>query len=285
MSNLYYKIRVLLLVWIINISVIQSFVIEISQEEIESKPLIYGENTIQINGKNLYFKELQKDISPSKNSAPLKHTKDTQTLLKDKEILQWRTHDRFEGSLEISGVLQYAIRSDWSGLSREWILFFDEIYYKSKLIPKNKPYPNAKEENMPDSAYINIIKPNNLELKKLFSIAQSQPLIFIGIRVSGTLKELNITIDDGEWGFFGNVENISTLGDAVFKYPNKRELTESMGLSDMLLLSSTTDPYINLRQSPNGKILTQIYKEDMPNDCADIDSKGLLLDLGADSNN
>lgn len=203
---------------------------------------------------------------------------------------QGHTHNRFEGNLEVNGVLQYAIRTDWSGIHKECVLFFDEVYYKSKLIPKNKPYPNTEESLIPESAYMNITKFNNQELQKIFNIAESQPLAFIGVRVKGTLKELNITTNDGdEWNFFGNVENISLLGNIIFKYPNKRELIESMGLSDNILLYAAKDSYINLQKSPNGKILQAIQKDTMLNNCNtrgnELKNQGILLSLGVDSTN
>ena len=259
-----------------------------SAYDIQEKPLI-DSDTIQINAKTLYFKELQKNTPLPKNALPLQHTKDTQALLQSKETPQGHTHNRFEGSLEVSGILQYAIGADWSGLHKEWILFFDEAYYKTGLIPKNKPYPNMNETLAPESAYM-LITPKDQALQQLLNIAESRPLALIGARVKGTLKKLNITTGDGdEWEFFGNVEHISLLGDAVLKYPNKRELIESMGLSDNILLYASKDSYINLRESPSGKILQAIQKDTMLNDCNlrgnELQNKAILLSLGKDSKN
>ncbi|WP_034345469.1 hypothetical protein [Helicobacter trogontum] len=274
---------------VLTISYIYAFNIT-SEYEIKEKPLVYNGDTIQINAKTLYFKELQKNTPLPKNVTPLKHTKDTQALLQSKEIPQGHTHNRFEGNLEINGILQYSIRTDWNGVHTDWVLFFDEVYYKSKLIPKNKPYPNIEEMLMPESAYMRITKPKEQELQKLFNIAESKPLIIIGVRVNGILKELNITTHDGdEWDFFGNVEIVSLSGDIIFKYPNKRELIESMGLSDNILLYASPDSYINLRQSPNGKILQAIQKDTILNDCNlrgnELNNQGILLSLGKDPTN
>lgn len=259
------------------------------EDETKEQPLVYGHNTIEINAKNLYFKELQQNTPLPKNATPLKHTKDTQALLQNKETPQGHTHNRFEGNLEVNGILQYSIRKDWNGIHKEWVLFFDKVYYKSGLIPKNKLY-STKESLIPESAYINITKFNNQELQKLFNISKSKPLTIIGVRANGILKELNITTHDGdEWNFFGNVENISLLGNIIFKYPNKRELIESMGLSNNILSYASKDSYINLRNSPNGKILQAIQKDTMLNDCNargnELKNQGILLSLGVDSTN
>ncbi len=287
--NKLYIPKYILYFLVLALSYIHAFDIT-SEYGIKEKPLLYNHNTIEINNKTLYFKELQKNTPLPKNAIPLKHTKDTQALLQSKEIPQGHTHDRFEGNLGINGILQYYIRTDWSGIHKEWVLFFDEVYYKSKLIPKNKPYPNIEEMLIPESAYINITKFNNQELQTLFNIAKSKPLIIIKVRVNGILKKLNITDNDGdEWVFFGNVANISLLDDIIFKYPNKRELIESMGLSDNVLSYASKDPYINLHQSPNGKILQTLQKDTMLSECNlptnELQNKAILLSLGQDSTN
>ena len=245
-------------------------------------------DTAQINSKMLYFKELQENTPLPKNATPLKHTKDTQALLQDKQTPQGHTHNRFEGDLKISGVLQYSIRTDWSGIHREWVLFFDEVYYKSGLIPKNKLDSKMEESLLPESAYMDITKFDNQELQKLLTLSESKPLAIIGVRVKATLKEPDITTNDGdEWRFFGNVEDISLLGDISFKYPNKRELIESMGLGDNILLSASKDSYINLRQAPNGEVLQAIQKDAMLDNCnpQELENQGIVLSLGQDSTN
>ena len=52
-----------------------------------------------------------------------------------------------------------------------------------------------------------------------------------------------------------------------------------------MLFPITKDSYINLRESPNGKILTQIQKMDMLESCQFQDNKGFILNLGQDSTN
>ena len=59
---------------------------------------------------------------------------------------------------------------------------------------------------------------------------------------------------------------------------------------DFLLFPISKDPYINLRQSPNGKILKQIQKTDMPKPCECREGKcgedkGFILNLGKDPTN
>lgn len=69
--------------------------------------------------------------------------------------------------------------------------------------------------------------------------------------------------------------SIELLGDVVVKY-FPRPKAEDYGF---ILKYNSKDEYINLRQSPNGKILTRIYKKDMPSNQAQALNleKGLII--------
>lgn len=114
----------------------------------------------------------------------------------------------------------------------------------------------AKEENMPDSAYMKITQNDNQWLQNVFNTAKSKPLAFVGIRVDGILKELDILTSDGDkWNFSGKIGQLKFIGEIIVKYLNKLELNAIVG-SEIYLSYTSKDTYINLRQTPNGKILT-----------------------------
>ena len=177
--------------------------------------------------------------------------------------------------------------ADYSGFYQEWILFFDEPYYAQNLIPKNKPYPSITDI-FPDSAYMSI--KNHQLPKELYDLAVKNPLSIIGVRVSARLKRLDITTGDGdEWKFFGEVQNLQPIGKTFIKYPNRLELYSLGANGEAILAYASKDSYINLRESPNGKILYAIQKNDMPsNPCKytqDKSDKGRIIFLGNDSPN
>lgn len=267
-----------------------------SQEEVESKPLLYSPNTTQINGERLFFNDLRQSPTLPKGLKPLVLTKNTKDFLESQKNGA-NTYHRFEGDLEIMGVLQYAMSADYSGFYQEWILFFDEPYYAQNLIPKNKPYP-SNTDIFPNSAYMSI-KKHQLP-KELYDLAIKNPLSIIGVRVSARLKSLNITTGDGdEWEFFGEIQNLQTIGQIFIKHPNRLELYDLGVNGETILTYATKDSYINLRQSPNGKILYTIqkneivqYKKKFDSDYAEtcnvIESsknKGIIIYLGKDSTN
>lgn len=72
-------------------------------EKMKNEPLIYGNNTMQINGKFLYFKELQENPKLLPNLNPLKLV-DIQSSLIKKDLSKTDTYHRFKGDLKISGV-------------------------------------------------------------------------------------------------------------------------------------------------------------------------------------
>lgn len=140
----------------------------------------------------------------------------------------------------------------------------------------------AKEENMPDSAYMKITQSDNQWLQNVFNAAKSKPLAFVGIRVDGILKELDILTSDGDkWNFSGKIEQLKFIGEIIVKYPNKLELNAIVG-SEIYLSYASKDAYINLKQTPNGKILTQIKKTDMPKSYEYKEDKGLILEIEQD---
>lgn len=282
--NILHQILQILIICLLCFVSSNAFIVT-SQEEMESKPLLYNQNNARINGKTLYFNNLWQNPTLPKKLKPLVLTKSTNDF-SQKEKAGVHTYHRFEGNLEVTGILQYAMYGHYSGFYQEWILFFDEPYYKQNLIPKNKPYP-SNVDIFPDSAYMSI--KNNQLPKELYDLSQTNPLSIIGLRVSARLKALDITTSDGdEWEFFGQIENIQTKSKTTIKYPNKLELY-ALGVSDSILFYASKDSYINLRQSPNGKILQTIQKDDMLNNCNtpgnELKNQGILLSLGQNSTN
>ena len=185
-----------------------------SQEEIESRPLLYNPNTTKINGERLFFNDLRQSPTLPKGLKPLVLTKSTNDFT-DNQKQGANTYHRFEGDLEVRGVLQYAMGADYSGFYQEWILFFDEPYYAQNLIPKNKPYP-SNTDIFPDSAYMSI--KNHQLPKELYDLAVKNPLSIIGVRVSARLKTLDITTGDGdEWRFFGEVQNFTIHRQNIYQ--------------------------------------------------------------------
>ena len=82
------------------------------------------------------------------------------------------------------------------------------------------------------------------------------------MRVSARLKSLNITTGDGdEWEFFGEIQNLQTIGQIFIKHPNRLELYDLGVNGETILTYATKDSYINLRESSNGKILYTIQKK------------------------
>ncbi|MGX3045713.1 hypothetical protein [Helicobacter sp. T3_23-1056] len=257
-----------------------------SQEEIESKPLLYSPNTTQINGETLFFNDLRQNPTLPKGLKPLVLTKSTKDFTNSQKQGA-NTYHRFEGDLEVRGVLQYAMSADYSGFYQEWILFFDEPYYMQNLIPKNKPYP-SKTDIFPYSAYMSI--KNHQLPKELYDLASKNPLSIIGVRVSARLKTLDITTGDGdEWRFFGEIQNLQPIGKTFVKYPNRLELYVLGANGEAILAYASKDSYVNLRESPNGKILYAIQKNDMPSNVCEYakykTNKGVIIFLGKDSAN
>ncbi|MGX3097376.1 hypothetical protein [Helicobacter sp. 23-1046] len=255
-----------------------------SQEEIESKPLLYRPNTTKINGERLFFNDLRQSPTLPKGLKPLVLTKNTKDFT-DSQKQGANTYHRFEGDLEVRGVLQYAMSADYSGFYQGWILFFDEPYYTQNLIPKNKPYP-SKTDIFPDSAYIEI-QDGQLP-KELYDLAVKNPLSIIGVRVSARLKTLDITTGDGdEWRFFGEIQNLQPASKTFIKYPNRLELYSLGANGEAILAYASKDSYVNLRESPNGKILYAIQKNDMPSNVCEYAkykaNKGVIIFLGNDS--
>lgn len=105
----------------------------------------------------------------------------------------------------------------------------------------------------------------------------------VAIRATLTLKDyyINKYLDsEADTRYYASADSIKILSDIRKWYMNKSYLP-SLGL----LSYTSKDPYINLRQTPNGKILTQIQKSDMPKSCEFKENKGVIFYFEQDSTN
>lgn len=212
-----------------------------------------------------------------------RQTSHANTLYKDKET-QSAIH--YKGTITLSGVL-------------EWQMYEYEVdfYWRLVFFPDT---PNALprlfvgdnqaiflNDTLKRDAFFQ--KNSFLQIYNVLpnQLSQTDEYILggIAVRVTLTLKNyyINKYLDtEADTHYYAIIETDSAkISNNVKKwYINKSALA-----SEYLLFFASKDPYINLRQSPNGKILKRIPKADMASSCQFQENKGFLLNLGQDSTN
>ncbi|WP_334090518.1 hypothetical protein [Helicobacter typhlonius] len=132
-----------------------------------------------------------------------------------------------------------------------------------------------------------------IEAKQIFgdniSINDKDILGGIAIRAMITLQDY-YAVNEGDTSFDNGVyAKIKPQSLKLLSNSKRWFLSKGMAYSyfqeQLLLFPISKDSYINLRQSPNGKILTQIQKTDILEPCEYKENKGLILNLGQDSTN
>ena len=207
----------------------------------------------------------------------------TSTLHKDYET---DSAIHYKGTIHLSGVL-------------EWQMYNDEVdfYWRLVFFPDVPSALPRLFEGDTREIFLNDTLKRNVELQKnsflqlhniLQDLSPTDEYILggIAVRATLTLKDYYIKKDvdsEADSIYYATIEADSIqISHNVRKwYIDKNALP-----SEYLLYFASEDSYINLRESPNGKILTEIQKKDMSESCPlQQDDKGFLLDLGKDSKN
>lgn len=207
----------------------------------------------------------------------------TSTLHKDKET-QSAIH--YKGTITLSGVLEWQMYEYEVDFYWRLVFFPDTPNALPRLFADDNRAIFLNDTLKRDPAFQNnsFLQIYNL-LPNQLNQADEYILGGIAMRATLTLKDYYIDKDldtEADTYYYATIETDSAkISNNIKKwYINKNALP-----SEYLLFFASKDSYINLRQSPNGKILTQIQKTDMARSYRFQDDKGVLLNLGKDSTN
>lgn len=230
-------------------------------------------NIIYADG-SVYYTHFQEMLS--------NQTSHTSTLHKDKE-----TEDRiyYQGTIALSGVLEWQMYQDEVDFYWRLVFFPDAPSVLPRLFANDNQaiFLNDTLKKNAESQKSSFLQIYNILQNKL-SQADEYILGGIAMRATLTLKDYYINKyleNEADTRYYATIyKNLTILSDIRKWYINKKSLP-----GEYILSYASKDPFINLRESPNGKILTQIQKTDMLESCQFQDDKGLLLHLGEDSTN
>ncbi|TLD84242.1 hypothetical protein [Helicobacter sp. MIT 05-5294] len=204
------------------------------------------------------------------------------TLYKDKE-----TEEKiyYRGKVTLSGIL-------------EWQMYQDEVDFYWRLvffpdIPNDLPRLFTDDNR---SIFLNDTLKKDVSFQKnsflqIYNILPNQLnpideyiLGGIAIRVTLTLENyyINKNLDsEADTPYCATIaQDVKILSDIRKWYIDKKSLP-----SEFLLFYASKDPFINLRESPNGQILIHIQRADIQETCQYTENKAFILDLGRDSKN
>ena len=209
-------------------------------------------------------------------------TSHTNSLYKDKET---ESAIHYKGTITLSGVLEWQMYEYEVDFYWRLVFFPDTPNALPRLFTNDNQAiflnDTLKKDVFPKNSFLQIynVLPDQL------SQADEYILGGIAMRATLTLKDyyINKHLDtEADTHYYATIETDSAkISNNVKKwYINKSALA-----SEYLLFFASKDSYINLRQSPNGKILTQIQKTDILDPCEYKENKGLILNLGQDSSN
>lgn len=192
----------------------------------------------------------------------------------------------YNGEITLSGVIQMYLHQE-----NEAILFQSLTFYPD--IQTSSPLPHFSFEQYQGIQLIADMKDNDfIEARQIFrdNISANDKQILGGIAIRATITLQGYYAVSGSDASFDNgvyakikPHSLKLLSDSKRWFLSK-EMLHSYFSEGLLLSYASKDSYINLRNSPDGKILTEIQKSDMAKSCQFQDNKGLLLNLGEDSN-
>ncbi len=196
----------------------------------------------------------------------------------------------YNGEITLSGVIQMYLHQENEGNLFQSLTFYPDIQASSPL-----PYYGDEDyEYYTGIRLIADMKDDDfIEAKQIFgdniSINDKDILGGIAIRAMITLQDY-YAVNEGDTSFDNGVyAKIKPQSLKLLSNSKRWFLSKGMAYSyfqeQLLLFPISKDSYINLRQSPNGKILTQIQKTDILEPCEYKENKGLILNLGQDSTN
>ena len=214
-------------------------------------------------------------------------TSHNNTLQKDKETID---KIYYKGTITLSGVI-------------EWQMYQEEadFYWRLVFFPDvSNALPRLFEDDT-QAIFLNDTLKRDMEFQKnsflqIYNVLQdtlnqTDEYILGGIAIRATLTLKNYYIEksldneaDTKYYATAKIDSIQTSDNVKKWYINKDILP-----SEYLLFPITKDSYINLRESPNGKILQAIQKDTIVNDCNmrgnELQNQGILLFLGKDPTN
>ena len=224
---------------------------------------------------SVYFTHFQDMLS--------NQTSHNNTLQKDKETID---KIYYKGTITLSGVIE------WQMYQEEANLFQSLTFYPDIQTPNPLPYFDF--EQYQGIQLIADMKDNDfMKAKQIFgdniNINDKYILGGIAMRAMITLQDYyavsgsDISFDNGAYAKI-KPHSLKPLSNTKRWFVSKGMIYSYF--SEGLLLSyASKDSYINLRESPNNKILTKIQKTDMLESCQFQDNKGFLLMLGKDPTN
>ena len=196
----------------------------------------------------------------------------------------------YNGEITLSGVIQMYLHQE------EANLFQSLTFYPDIQTPNPLPYFDF--EQYQGIQLIADMKDNDfMKAKQIFgdniNINDKYILGGIAMRAMITLQDYyavsgsDISFDNGAYAKI-KPHSLKPLSNTKRWFVSKGMIYSYF--SEGLLLSyASKDSYINLRQSPNGKILQAIQKDEMLNDCNmrsnELQNQGVLLSLGKDPTN
>ena len=228
---------------------------------------------------SVYFTHFQDMLS--------NQTSHNNTLQKDKETID---KIYYKGTITLSGVI-------------EWQMYQEEadFYWRLVFFPDvSNALPRLFEDDT-QAIFLNDTLKRDMEFQKnsflqIYNVLQdtlnqTDEYILGGIAIRATLTLKNYYIEksldneaDTKYYATAKIDSIQTSDNVKKWYINKDILP-----SEYLLFPITKDSYINLRESPNGKILQAIQKDTIVNDCNmrgnELQNQGILLFLGKDPTN
>ncbi|STQ84419.1 MULTISPECIES: hypothetical protein [Helicobacter] len=216
----------------------------------------------------------------------------TSTLHKDKET---ESKIYYKGTITLSGVLEWQMYPDEVDFYWRLVFFPDMPNVLPRLLGNdNQPMFFAIFLNDTLKKDIGFQKNSFLQIYNVLQdkLSQADEYILGGIAIRATLTLKNYYIEkhletESDTYYYASIETDSMK---ISKNLRKWYVSKYALSDEYLLFPISKDPYINLRQSPNGKILKQIQKTDMPKPCECREGKcgedkGFILNLGKDPTN
>ena len=196
----------------------------------------------------------------------------------------------YKGKITLNGVLE------WHEYQNEVDMYWRLIFFPDnpKSLPKLSSYDDKSGVVLVDTLHkdAEFQKSSFEQLKNILGnkVDKNDEYIFggIAVRVNITLQNYFIETNldsDSDSHYFASIKSnsVKTLGDIRKWYISRIELP-----SEYILSYASKDSYTNLRESPNGRVLNQILKDNIHtrcvNDFNDL-TKGFIIFLGKDSTN
>ncbi len=147
----------------------------------------------------------------------------------------------------------------------KWMAGYDGVIYESSQPFLLNTYLGEQPINVLDKSLSQLALPN--EIQKGLAQYEIEVWLEVANKRSNMLKNFNGDTTNAQIAYglndYGdqilNVKNITFISQPKLKFYNRRDYSEG-GYTHLAL--HTQDEYVNIRQSPNGKVISKVFTKD-----------------------